>query len=73
MEQSGVEDEDALIETARYFSRSSEFVALIAIFTTFFLLLHTRDLHSRLKEMENRLQPDELSAPSSGVVTGMFI
>ncbi|XP_065206870.1 heparan sulfate 2-O-sulfotransferase pipe isoform X2 [Planococcus citri] len=49
--------------------RSSEFVALIAIFATFFLLLHTRDLHSRLKEMENKLQPDELSGPPS-MVTG---
>lgn len=50
--------------------RSSEFVALIALFTTFFLLLHTRDLHSRLKQMEDKLQPDELSAPSSAVGTG---
>nr|XP_014280499.1 heparan sulfate 2-O-sulfotransferase pipe [Halyomorpha halys] len=38
--------------------RTSELVALMAISTTLFLFLHTRDLHSKLKEMEVKLQPD---------------
>lgn len=45
--------------------RTSELVALVALSTTLFLFLHTRDLHSRLREMEVRLQPgddDSLSA-----------
>lgn len=40
--------------------RTSELVALIAVSTTLFLFLHTRDLHLRLKEMEVRLQPEDI-------------
>ncbi|XP_011253762.2 heparan sulfate 2-O-sulfotransferase pipe isoform X1 [Camponotus floridanus] len=36
-----------------------ELIALVAISSTLFLFLHTRDLHSRLKKMEVRLQPGE--------------
>ncbi|XP_008559332.1 heparan sulfate 2-O-sulfotransferase pipe [Microplitis demolitor] len=39
--------------------RTSELVALVALSSTLFLFLHTRDLHSRLREMEVRLQPGE--------------
>ncbi|KAL0109529.1 hypothetical protein PUN28_014531 [Cardiocondyla obscurior] len=39
--------------------RTIELVALMAISSTLFLFLHTRDLHSRLKKMEVRLQPGE--------------
>ncbi|XP_011313801.1 heparan sulfate 2-O-sulfotransferase pipe isoform X2 [Fopius arisanus] len=44
--------------------RTSELVALIALSSTLFLFLHTRDLHSRLREMEVKLQPgdSEISA-----------
>ncbi|KAK9309271.1 hypothetical protein QLX08_001020 [Tetragonisca angustula] len=54
--------------------RTIELIALIAISSTLFLFLHTRELHSRLRKMEVRLQPGEdemLSANqlSSGVQT----
>ncbi|XP_015608993.1 heparan sulfate 2-O-sulfotransferase pipe isoform X2 [Cephus cinctus] len=39
--------------------RTSELVALVALSSTLFLFLHTRDLHSRLREMEFRLQPED--------------
>ncbi|XP_018052723.1 PREDICTED: heparan sulfate 2-O-sulfotransferase pipe [Atta colombica] len=39
--------------------RTIELIALIAISSTLFLFLHTRDLHSFLKKMEVRLQPGE--------------
>ncbi|XP_046746616.1 heparan sulfate 2-O-sulfotransferase pipe-like isoform X2 [Diprion similis] len=39
--------------------RTSELIALIALSSTLFLFLHTRDLHSRLREMEVRLQPGD--------------
>ncbi|KAF7995439.1 hypothetical protein HCN44_006546 [Aphidius gifuensis] len=39
--------------------RTSELIALVALSSTLFLFLHTRDLHSRLREMEVRLQPSE--------------
>lgn len=42
--------------------RSAEFVALIAVSSTLFLFLHTQSLTSRLREMEVKLQPSELSA-----------
>uniref|UniRef100_A0A182QUJ5 Uncharacterized protein n=1 Tax=Anopheles farauti TaxID=69004 RepID=A0A182QUJ5_9DIPT len=42
----------------------AEFVALIAISCTLFLFLHTQSLTSRLREMEDRLQPSSLSAAS---------
>lgn len=32
----------------------------MAISTTLFLFLHTRDLNTRLREMEVRLQPDDV-------------
>ncbi|XP_020709058.1 heparan sulfate 2-O-sulfotransferase pipe isoform X2 [Athalia rosae] len=61
----------------RVLSGTSELIALIALSSTLFLFLHTRDLHSRLHEMEVRLQPGEdegLSAnqlSSEGVQTSM--
>lgn len=39
--------------------RTSELVALVAVSSTLFLFLHTRDLSSKLKQMEVRLQPDD--------------
>jgi len=39
--------------------RTVELIALVAISSSLFLILHTRDLHSRLKKMEVRLQPGE--------------
>ncbi|XP_043793679.1 heparan sulfate 2-O-sulfotransferase pipe isoform X2 [Apis laboriosa] len=39
--------------------RTIELIALIAISSTLFLFLHTRELHSRLRKMEIRLQPGE--------------
>lgn len=43
-------------------SRSAELVALIAVSCTLFLFLHTQSLTSRLREMEVKLQPSEMSA-----------
>ncbi|CAG9824938.1 unnamed protein product [Phaedon cochleariae] len=37
--------------------RTSELIALMAISTTLFLFLHTRDLNTKLKEMEVKIQP----------------
>lgn len=45
-----------------YFYRSAEFIALIAVSCTLFLFLHTQSLTSRLREMEDKLQPSEMSA-----------
>ncbi|XP_052132598.1 uncharacterized protein LOC127752082, partial [Frankliniella occidentalis] len=42
-----------------WFFRTSELVALVAVSSTLFLFLHTRDLSSKLKQMEVRLQPDD--------------
>ncbi|KAK4877128.1 hypothetical protein RN001_009634 [Aquatica leii] len=63
--------------------RTIELVALLAISTTLFLFLHTRDLSSKLKEMEVKMQPEDLvsanqiisgdSAPSQGVRSMMKI
>ncbi|XP_035724495.1 heparan sulfate 2-O-sulfotransferase pipe-like isoform X1 [Vespa mandarinia] len=39
--------------------RTIELIALVAISCTLFLFLHTRELHSRLRKMEVRLQPAE--------------
>ncbi|XP_046621797.1 heparan sulfate 2-O-sulfotransferase pipe-like isoform X1 [Neodiprion virginianus] len=39
--------------------RTSELIALIALSSTLFLFLYTSDLHSRLREMEVRLQPGD--------------
>ncbi|XP_969659.3 heparan sulfate 2-O-sulfotransferase pipe [Tribolium castaneum] len=41
--------------------RTSELVAFIAISATLFLFMHTRDLHSKLKEMEVKLQPEDIA------------
>ncbi|XP_073975569.1 heparan sulfate 2-O-sulfotransferase pipe [Rhodnius prolixus] len=60
---------DTFFKHRRFFlpKRTSELVALMAISTTLFLYLHTRDLHTKLKEMEIKLQPDvSLSAQVSG-------
>ncbi|CAH1105080.1 unnamed protein product [Psylliodes chrysocephalus] len=37
--------------------RTSELIALLALSTTLFLYIHTRDLNTKLKEMEIRIQP----------------
>ncbi|XP_049809146.1 heparan sulfate 2-O-sulfotransferase pipe [Schistocerca nitens] len=42
--------------------RTIELVALMAVSSTLFLFMHTRDLHTRLRAMEGRLQ----TAPASG-------
>ncbi|XP_063235466.1 heparan sulfate 2-O-sulfotransferase pipe [Bacillus rossius redtenbacheri] len=44
--------------------RTSELVALMAVSTTLFLFLHTRDLHSKLKQMEVKLQPEDMLSSS---------
>ncbi|XP_065079844.1 heparan sulfate 2-O-sulfotransferase pipe [Ochlerotatus camptorhynchus] len=44
--------------------RYAEFVALIAISCTLFLFLHTQSLTSRLREMEDKLQPSSLMSSS---------
>lgn len=48
--------------TELFFCRSAEFVALLAVSSTLFLFLHTQSLTSRLREMEVKLQPSEMSA-----------
>uniref|UniRef100_A0A1Y1M8Q4 Heparan sulfate 2-O-sulfotransferase pipe n=1 Tax=Photinus pyralis TaxID=7054 RepID=A0A1Y1M8Q4_PHOPY len=40
--------------------RTSELIALMAISTTLFLFIHTRDLSSKLKEMEVKMQPEDM-------------
>uniref|UniRef100_A0A182Y390 Uncharacterized protein n=1 Tax=Anopheles stephensi TaxID=30069 RepID=A0A182Y390_ANOST len=45
----------------------AEFVALIAISCTLFLFLHTQSLTSRLREMEDRLQPPSSLSAASGL------
>ncbi|KAG5900430.1 hypothetical protein JTB14_029316 [Gonioctena quinquepunctata] len=40
--------------------RTSELIALMALSTTLFLFLHTRDLNTKLKEMEIKIQPDSM-------------
>ncbi|KAK5642541.1 hypothetical protein RI129_008708 [Pyrocoelia pectoralis] len=40
--------------------RTSELIALMAISTTLFLFIHTRDLSSKLKKMEVKMQPEDL-------------
>uniref|UniRef100_A0A1B6JPQ9 Heparan sulfate 2-O-sulfotransferase pipe n=1 Tax=Homalodisca liturata TaxID=320908 RepID=A0A1B6JPQ9_9HEMI len=42
--------------------RTSELVALMAISSTLFLFLHTRELHTKLRQMETRGQPEDLTA-----------
>lgn len=37
--------------------RTSELIALLALSTTLFLYIHTRDLNTKLKEMEIKIQP----------------
>lgn len=39
--------------------RTSDLIALMAISTTLFLFLHTRDLNTKLREMEVKLQPED--------------
>ncbi|XP_012284255.1 heparan sulfate 2-O-sulfotransferase pipe isoform X2 [Orussus abietinus] len=52
--------------------RTSELVALVALSSTLFLFLHTRDLHSRLREMEVRLQPgDDENLSSNQLSSGV--
>lgn len=45
--------------TVSFDCRTIELIALVAISSTLFLFLHTRELHSRLRKMEVRLQPAE--------------
>lgn len=52
-----------------FYCRTSELVALMAISTTLFLFLHTRDLNTRLREMEVRLQPDDVISANQ-IVSG---
>ncbi|XP_019866240.1 heparan sulfate 2-O-sulfotransferase pipe [Aethina tumida] len=49
--------------------RTSELIALMAISTTLFLFLHTRDLNTKLKEMEVKLQPDYIIS-SNQIISG---
>ncbi|XP_065350447.1 heparan sulfate 2-O-sulfotransferase pipe [Cloeon dipterum] len=46
--------------------RPSELLALVALSTTLFLFLHTRDLQVRLKEMETRATGESAAASSRG-------
>ncbi|GLG99529.1 Heparan sulfate 2-O-sulfotransferase pipe [Gryllus bimaculatus] len=48
--------------------RTSELVALMALSTTLFLFIHTRDLHTRLRQMQGKLPPDD--APSANQLSG---
>ncbi|KAI5716469.1 hypothetical protein M8J76_006958 [Diaphorina citri] len=54
-----------MINTFHNTYRTSELVALMAISSTLFLFLHTRDLHQQLKQMEVRLDPSSSSGGSS--------
>ncbi|XP_023716100.1 heparan sulfate 2-O-sulfotransferase pipe [Cryptotermes secundus] len=45
--------------------RTSELVALMAISTTLFLFIHTRELHTKLKAMEVKLQPEDMLSGDS--------
>jgi hypothetical protein len=48
-------------ECTVYFAcRTSELVALMAVSTTLFLFIHTRELHTKLKAMEVKLQPEDM-------------
>ncbi|XP_063931052.1 heparan sulfate 2-O-sulfotransferase pipe [Zophobas morio] len=54
-----------LLSRYRRFSipkRTSELIALVAVSTTLFLFIHTRALHSRLKEMQFKLQPEDIAS-----------
>ena len=57
-----------------FFCRPSEFLALLALSTTLFLFLHTRDLQVRLKEMETKATGESAAASSRGAsaLTGEF-
>lgn len=48
--------------------RSVEFVALIGVSCTLFLFLHTQSLTTRLREMEDKLQP---SMSAGGLISGI--
>lgn len=50
------------------FYRSVEFVALIGVSCTLFLFLHTQSLTTRLREMEDKLQP---SMSAGGLISGI--
>lgn len=50
------------------FCRSVEFVALIGVSCTLFLFLHTQSLTTRLREMEDKLQP---SMSAGGLISGI--
>ncbi|XP_065164490.1 heparan sulfate 2-O-sulfotransferase pipe-like [Atheta coriaria] len=52
------------------FVRTSELIALVAISTTLFLFLHTRDLSTRLREMEVRLQPGDDGVSANQIISG---
>ncbi|XP_054286371.1 heparan sulfate 2-O-sulfotransferase pipe-like isoform X2 [Macrosteles quadrilineatus] len=51
--------------------RTSELVALMAISSTLFLFLHTRELHTKLRQMETRVQTDDLTANQVSGGSGM--
>lgn len=44
------------------FCSSAEYVAFLAIVSTFFLFLHTKSLTTKLREMETRLQPSAMQS-----------
>lgn len=66
-----------IIINTRFFNyRSSEFVALVAVSCTLFLFIHTKSLTSRLREMEIKLQPSEMSASGlsgNSISQGIYI
>jgi hypothetical protein len=39
----------------------------MAISTTLFLFIHTRELHTKLKEMEVKLQPEDMLSGKCGL------
>lgn len=57
------------VNECMFVHRTSELVALMAISSTLFLFLHTRELHTKLRQMETRVQADDLTANQ---VSGMW-
>ncbi|KAK0084338.1 hypothetical protein PV325_007233 [Microctonus aethiopoides] len=53
--------------------RTSELIALVALSSTLFLFLHTRVLHSRLREMEVRLQPGDNDISGNQLSSGRLL
>ncbi|XP_059470864.1 heparan sulfate 2-O-sulfotransferase pipe [Neocloeon triangulifer] len=51
--------------------RPSELLALLALSTTLFLFLHTRDLQVKLKEMETRATGESAASSSRGIASSL--